>query len=121
MGVSTSRNPLQRLIVLFYRDLSSGKFEFPNARNGQFAGNRRMATLTIRMPDDAHERLKVLAKARKLSVNKLIEQLSVAAIAEFDVETRFLIRAARGKPAAALKLLEKIDRSETRGARGKAA
>ena len=31
-----------------------------------------MATLTVRMPDDTHERLRHLAKARKVSLNKLI-------------------------------------------------
>lgn len=33
-----------------------------------------MGTLTIRMPDEMHERLKQLAKARNISVNKLVEQ-----------------------------------------------
>ena len=31
-----------------------------------------MATLTIRMPDDKHSRLKQLAESRGISVNKLI-------------------------------------------------
>ena len=32
-----------------------------------------MSTLTIRLPDDKHERLKALARANSISVNKLIE------------------------------------------------
>ena len=32
-----------------------------------------MSTLTIRLPDDKHERLKALAKANSISINKLIE------------------------------------------------
>ena len=32
-----------------------------------------MGTLTIRMPDATHERLKTLARARNVSVNKLVE------------------------------------------------
>lgn len=48
-----------------------------------------MATLIIRLPDDKHERLKELARRRNISVNKLIEQLSTIALAEFDAETRF--------------------------------
>ncbi len=36
-----------------------------------------MATLTICLPDDKHERLKELAKKRNMS-NKLIEELSTA-------------------------------------------
>lgn len=68
-----------------------------------------MATLTVRMPDDMHERLRQLARSRKLSVNKLMEELSVAALAEFDAETRFRVRAARGNPEAALRLLDGLD------------
>mgnify|MGYP003393941655 CR=1 FL=1 len=75
-----------------------------------------MATLTIRMPDATHERLKRLAKARNISVNKLIEEFSTAALAEFDAETRFLARAARGNVKRGLALLSKIDRTRTAGA-----
>ena len=38
-----------------------------------------MATLTIRLPDNKHERLRQLAKQRKISMNKLIEELSTIA------------------------------------------
>ena len=34
-----------------------------------------MATLTVRIPDDKHGRLKTLAQYRHISVNKLIEEL----------------------------------------------
>ena len=68
-----------------------------------------MGTLTIRVPDATHERLKQLARSRGVSINKLIEELSAAALAEFDVETRFRIRAARGRPADGLRLLAKLD------------
>jgi predicted transcriptional regulator len=68
-----------------------------------------MGTLTIRMPDATHERLRQLAKARNVSVNKLIEEFSTAALAEFDAETRFLARAARGNVKRGLALLRKID------------
>jgi len=69
-----------------------------------------MGTLTIRMPDATHERLKTLARARNVSVNKLVEELSTAALAEFDAETRFLARAARGSPKRGLALLRKLER-----------
>ena len=72
-----------------------------------------MGTLTIRMPDATHERLKQLARARKVSVNKLIEEFSTAALAEFDAETRFLARAARGSPARGLALLDRLDAAAT--------
>ena len=69
-----------------------------------------MATLTIRLPDDKHERLKALAARRKISMNKLFEEFSSTAIAEFDAETRFLARVSRGDPKLGLKLLDKLDR-----------
>lgn len=70
-----------------------------------------MGTLTIRVPDDTHERLRRLAEARGVSVNKLIEELSTAALAEFDAETRFRIRASRGSAHEGLRLLDKLDRA----------
>lgn len=68
-----------------------------------------MSTLTIRLPDDTAERLKALAHARKLSVNKLIEELSIQAITAADVETRFKALAARGDADQALAILHRLD------------
>ena len=68
-----------------------------------------MATMTIRLPDDQHERLKALATRRGISVNKMIEELSTRAIAEADVEARFIARAAKGNTAKGLELLGKLD------------
>jgi len=68
-----------------------------------------MSTLTIRLPDDQHERLKALASRRGLSLNKLFEEFSAKAIAEFDAETRFKLLAAKGSPKEGLKLLDKLD------------
>jgi predicted transcriptional regulator len=53
-----------------------------------------MSTLTIRLPDDTCDRLKQLASSRGVSVNKLIEELSTAALATYDAETRFAAMAA---------------------------
>lgn len=69
-----------------------------------------MATLTVRIPDDKHERLKALASHKNISVNKLMEELSTQALAEFDSEIRFKALAATGNKANALKLLDKLDR-----------
>ena len=71
-----------------------------------------MAIPTVRMPDDTHDRLRHLAKARKVSMNKLIEAFSIAALAEFDAEARFRARAARGNPRRSLQLLAKLDEAE---------
>jgi predicted DNA-binding protein len=71
-----------------------------------------MATLTIRIPDDKHERLKALAKSRGISVNKLMEELSTVVLAEFDAYTGFQAMAARGNLSEGLKLLDKLDAFE---------
>lgn len=68
-----------------------------------------MSTLTIRLPDDTAERLKLLAKSRGLSVNKLIEQMSAQALAAFDTETRFRALAAKADRQAALAILDRLD------------
>ena len=68
-----------------------------------------MATLTVRLPDDKHSRLKALAKHRHVSVNKLIEELSTQALAEFDSEIRFRALAATGDTQRGLELLDKLD------------
>ena len=68
-----------------------------------------MGTLTIRLPDDRHMRLKELAKRRKISVNKLMEELSIIALAEFDAETRFLAMTAKGSREKGLEILDKLD------------
>lgn len=69
-----------------------------------------MATLTIRIPDDKHNRLKALAQHRHLSVNKLVEELSTQALAEFDSEVHFRSLAANGNTSKGLELLEKMDK-----------
>jgi predicted transcriptional regulator len=70
-----------------------------------------MATVTLRIPDDKHSRLRQLAKQRRISVNKLLEEFSTAGLAEFDAETRFRAMAARGSAAKGLKLLDKLDKA----------
>jgi len=74
-----------------------------------------MATLTIRIPDEKHGRLKALAKYRHLSMNKLIEELSTQALAEFDSEVRFRALAANGDTARGLEILNKLDRHFSEG------
>ncbi len=68
-----------------------------------------MTTLTIRLPDDKHSRLKALAMYKKISLNKLIEELSTQALAEFDSEVRFKALAASGNVQKGLDILDKLD------------
>jgi plasmid stability protein len=63
-----------------------------------------MAVLTVRMPDDRHSRLKALAASQGVSVNKMIEELTTAALVEFDIHNRFKARADRGSTARGLEI-----------------
>ncbi len=67
-----------------------------------------MSTLTIRLPDDKHERLKALAEARNISVNKLIDELATVALANHDARLRFELRAPRGNARKALAIIEAL-------------
>jgi hypothetical protein len=55
-----------------------------------------MSALIIRIPEEKRTRLKLVAKSRKVSVTKLIEEMATILLADFDAETRFELRAARG-------------------------
>lgn len=72
-----------------------------------------MSTLTIRLPDDKHARLRQLARHRDISVNKLIEEFATISIAEFDAEIRFRVLASKGSTKEGLKLLDKLDAAFT--------
>lgn len=71
-----------------------------------------MGTLTIRLPDDKHLKLKELAKARGTNVNQLIEEISTVALADFDAQMRFQTWAAMGNVQRGLELLDKLERSQ---------
>ncbi len=73
-----------------------------------------MATLTIRVPDAHRDRLAAMAAQRGVSVNKLMEELSVRALTEHDTEMRFRLRAARGNVEDGLRVLDKLDRMHSR-------
>lgn len=68
-----------------------------------------MSVLTIRLWGDKHERLKELAKAKGISVNKLIEDLSTITLTEFDAETKFRVMASQGNIEEGLAILDKLD------------
>jgi hypothetical protein len=69
-----------------------------------------MSTLTIRLPEMKHARLRRLAHSRKVSMNKLIDELATVALAQHDAELRFRAFAAKGSAARGLALLNKLDR-----------
>ncbi|NOT69545.1 MAG: toxin-antitoxin system HicB family antitoxin [Methylophilaceae bacterium] len=55
-----------------------------------------MTALTVRLPDEKHRRLKALAKSRGTPLNRLIDEVTTLMLAEYDMETRFRLRAERG-------------------------
>ena len=71
-----------------------------------------ISTLTIRLPDHKHERLKALMRSNSISVNRLMDELATVARANYVARVRFETRAARGDPQRALALLNKLDRIE---------
>lgn len=68
-----------------------------------------MSTLTLRLPEDVANRLRNVAESRGLSVNKLITEISVQALAAYDTETRFKALASGADIPAALAVLDRLD------------
>ncbi|MGE0737915.1 toxin-antitoxin system HicB family antitoxin [Sulfurimonas sp.] len=69
-----------------------------------------MSTVTLRIPDSKHERLKQYAKEQGVSLNKLFDEFATVALAQFDAKTRFELKASRGSTQRGLQILEKLDR-----------
>ncbi|NJO95674.1 MAG: toxin-antitoxin system HicB family antitoxin [Pleurocapsa sp. CRU_1_2] len=55
-----------------------------------------MGSLHLRIPDEKYQRLRELARYKNISVNKLLSELTTMALTEYDLETRFKLRANRG-------------------------
>ena len=68
-----------------------------------------MATMTIRLPDEKHQRLQQLAASQGVSLNRLVDDLSTVALAQYDAELRFRALAKRGDTAEGIRLLNKLD------------
>lgn len=67
-----------------------------------------MGMITVRLPEDTHQRVKSLAASRKISINKLYEEFTIMALTEFDAENRFKALASRGDKKRGLELLKKL-------------
>lgn len=70
-----------------------------------------MSVVTLRLPEEQHQRLKAMAQARGISLNKLFEQLTWQALIENDIELRYRRMAASGSAERGLALLDKLDRA----------
>jgi len=69
-----------------------------------------MSTLTFRLPEEKHSRLRRLAASQGVSMNRLLDELATLALAQHDAETRFRARAASGSVSKGLEALDKLDR-----------
>jgi predicted DNA-binding ribbon-helix-helix protein len=68
-----------------------------------------MSAITLRLPDDKHQRLKNLAEQRGMSINQLLNEMTTSLLADFDAEVRFRVRAnsGSGKTERGIELLKK--------------
>ena len=76
-----------------------------------------MSTLTIRLPDDTHARMKVLARHRAMSVNKLWKSCAPSRSLGM-MPTRFRALAARGSVDEGLRILDRLDAALGAGDQG---
>jgi len=72
-----------------------------------------MSALTLRLPDAKYRRLKEMAHHRGQSVNRLLDEVTTLLLAEYDAETRFMLRTRRGvgRKERGLELLSKAGES----------
>lgn len=63
----------------------------------------------LSIPDEKYLRLKDMAHQRGQSVNRLLDEVTTLILAEYDAETRFLLRTKKGmgKKERGLELLSK--------------
>jgi len=69
-----------------------------------------VSTITLRIPDSKHKRLKQYAKEQGVSLNKLFDELATVALAQFDAKTRFTLMASKGDAKRGMELLDKLDK-----------
>jgi len=68
-----------------------------------------MSVVTLRIPDEKHQRLKQLAASRHTSVNRLFDELATTVLVQHDLSLQFRAAAQAGDPARGLALLDKLD------------
>jgi hypothetical protein len=68
-----------------------------------------METIHLNFPDDTYRKIKEFAISKNLTINKLFEEFSNIAIAEYDAETKFKARIAKASKKRGLEILDKLD------------
>lgn len=67
-----------------------------------------MSTLSIRLPESLHKRVKELAAKERLSINQFITTALAEKISALDTEVYLLERAKRGRRDKFLSVLSKV-------------
>lgn len=74
-----------------------------------------MGTITLKLPDDLHQGIEFLAAQRKVSINKLYEELSSLLLRGYGAEMRFRKRADGGDRKKGLEILDKLEKHYDQG------
>ncbi len=69
-----------------------------------------MRTITLRLSDDVHQGITVLAVERNVSISKLYEDISGIILRGYAAEARFFARVADGSKKKGLEILEILDK-----------
>lgn len=69
-----------------------------------------MRTITVRLPDEVHQGIKVLAAERHVSISQLYEEISGIILRGHTVEARFRDRVAKGSRQKGLAILDALDK-----------
>jgi len=71
-----------------------------------------MGTLSIRIPDSLHDKLKNLSKKEKISLNQLISSAVTEKISALETEEYLKERAKNGSLDKYMKVLDKVKESQ---------
>jgi hypothetical protein len=72
-----------------------------------------MSTITLRIPNTKHERLKNLAHGKNISLNKMFEEWATVALVQQDTQASYDSSKARGNRQRGLALLDTLDKRLT--------
>lgn len=67
--------------------------------------------MAIKIVVDTNVFVSALTSATGVSLNRLVDDLSSMALAQYDAEVRFQVLAGRGNATQGLRLLDKLDRA----------
>jgi hypothetical protein len=69
-----------------------------------------MGTITLQLPDEIHQGVKVVAAQRNMSLNNLYEEISSSLLRGHSAEMRFRKRSTEGNRKKGLTILDQLDK-----------